>query len=106
MTEWKLIENAPRDGTKILLWDRESGPVVGWYGAAPKHLQFEENVVIMGWHDDDFMLFGEGENGWPKYWIEIPKPPEKEYKHPKLKLDHIYSSLCNENIHKAQPDTE
>ncbi len=57
-TEWSTIDTAPKDGTKIAVWDTRAG-YVPW----------------VRWTDDgwcsDFIRWG----GNPTHWMPLPKAP-------------------------------
>jgi hypothetical protein len=72
MMNWESVENAPRDGTPVLLWarlkssppeDNDRYPIVGfWHQSVeqwkvqPEHLNQEEELI-------------------PDYWSALPEPP-------------------------------
>lgn len=79
MTQWRLIESAPKDGTLILL---AGGTVDDHY--PPEGM--ETRIVTGWWHQPEY---GEpawrhctydsdyyGEYGSPTHWMPAPNPPE------------------------------
>lgn len=60
---WKLIETAPRDGTRILAWDPmgDSRLVINWFGEADGHW-------MVSWSGE--------ENPDCTHWQDLPDPPE------------------------------
>jgi hypothetical protein len=73
MTNWKPIEDGPKDGTLVLLWarlksnppaDNDSYPIVGfWHRSvqqwkvSPEHLNQKEELIA-------------------SYWMALPEPPK------------------------------
>ena len=68
---WQPIENAPKDGTRILAYiakSKDSPSVVEvWW--EPDYLEGEWGERTGGW-DDDWDL-----NYSPAYWMPLPEPP-------------------------------
>lgn len=74
-SEWKPIETAPKDGTKVLVYDESYGlPQKAWFGKDHFKEEYE------GW------LFGDGDDYScglyftpiePTHWMPLPKPPTK-----------------------------
>lgn len=65
MSEWQLIETAPKDGTMVLLWWpfwRKDRAVVGKFG-------FEG---IRQWFASEAL---EGDGDPPTHWMPLPDPP-------------------------------
>ena len=73
--EWRPIETAPKDGTKVLVYDESYGlPQKAWFGK--DHFDEEHE----GW------LFGDGDDYScglyftpinPTHWMPLPKPPTR-----------------------------
>lgn len=58
--EWRPIETAPKDGTKLLLW--AGNAVVGqWYAKV-----VGTPVWSVSWNGDEFE---------PTHWMPLPEPP-------------------------------
>ena len=83
--DWQPIETAPRDGTKILIWDDGDtgfGWVVGRYelrdGWAPIGSTTDMmKVGRIGWHvaaQHSLGLYQLIKN--PAHWMPLPAPPE------------------------------
>lgn len=72
---WQPIETAPKDGTKVLVYDESYGlPQKAWFGKDHFKEEYE------GW------LFGDGDDYScglyftpiePTHWMPLPKPPTK-----------------------------
>ena len=60
---WQPIETAPKDGTQILLWERQSrGPFMGWWHD--------------GWPSLESYWTDEAETEPdPTHWMELPERP-------------------------------
>lgn len=78
MTAWQPIETAPKDGTRILLFDGMGIAIASWW--VPDPTDFDD--------DDDF---DEPLPGWcvesaecvefwhePTHWMPLPEPPNGE----------------------------
>ena len=73
--KWQPIETAPKDGTRILIWDGHMCPAT-WSDCCD-HGQFE---TAPGWQ-----IFA-CEDSWhsvaaynPTYWMPLPTPPERTH---------------------------
>jgi len=81
MSEWKPIDTAPKDGTKILIWNKiyEFAPIAWWAEADTC------SDPIYGWHfdtqsspccscEDNFIGWQEDiEDGlMPTHWLHLP----------------------------------
>ncbi len=65
MTDWQLIETAPKDGLVLLA-------CVGWPAAAAKGAPWP--VKIGGWWAGAWNIFGAS---WePTHWAPLPTPPQ------------------------------
>lgn len=70
MAEWLPIENAPRDGTRILAWSPDwMHVVIAWWRENPR--------VRRSWFTitdeyDDYDL----EDEQPTHWQPLPEPPK------------------------------
>jgi hypothetical protein len=64
--KWQPIETAPKDGTVLLGYSKET---------EPEHYCFLYDTEQQDWVSDDV------DGGWcfvdPTHWIRIPKPPEE-----------------------------
>lgn len=65
MGDWKRIETAPKDGTRILVWERGRIFEVSWGDA----FLADSNGPIFGW-----MTEGTSEKH-PSHWMPLPEPP-------------------------------
>jgi hypothetical protein len=68
MSDWKLIETAPTDGTYILGhdWDR----AIGIYGHVETYIVKYEKYL------GEFVDTSSNENRYPTHWMPLPNPPE------------------------------
>ena len=63
MSEWKPIETAPKDGTKVLLW-REGNPTGEW-------------PFMASWERGMWAIYIDGQViRTPTHWMSLPEPPE------------------------------
>lgn len=63
---WQPIETAPKDGTRVLGWDGESG----WYSCEFEKLEGAWVAVpfsISGWDPHHVS---------PTHWMPLPEPPD------------------------------
>ena len=68
MTQWQLIDSAPRDGTAVLLWPYQTSGL------------YDETEVVLGYYDtyNDEWHNPESRGGFnPTHWMQLPIPPEK-----------------------------
>ena len=64
--EWQMIENAPKDGTSVLLYwpGRRSIRTGSWMRPSPEYVHH--------WCMDDKWTPGED----PTHWMPLPSPPD------------------------------
>ncbi len=71
MSDWRPIETAPKDGTRIIIFgsvtDMEPEPRMGWWGDYDAAGELGEPL----WVDDD----GSEIEG-ATHWMPLPSPPE------------------------------
>jgi len=81
-TEWRTIESAPKDGTRILIARR--GDKVGmdeieiteWFVIEQSHFEHIEGNLYRKVQDDPYMAWND--NGHrATHWMPLPKPPEE-----------------------------
>jgi hypothetical protein len=75
--EWRSIETAPKDGTRVLLWADGEHKIARWFTA-------EEHAFYEHGHAEDSGLFSDmwmgdtgEENIEPEAWQPLPAPPAK-----------------------------
>ena len=71
MTKWQLIETAPKDGTKILIYED-----LGWEKLiyVVRWVDAWVNPSIGAWLEAD----GEGHATYdPTHWMPLPEPPKE-----------------------------
>lgn len=71
MTEWQPIETAPKDGTKVLLWEAGHAPYVG-----SRDDQDDEWWTDEDWANDAARCFPPRCN--PSHWMPLPPPPTNQ----------------------------
>jgi hypothetical protein len=64
--EWKPIETAPKDGTRVLLYVRN-----GWFGCVVGRFNARANNRAGGWLADRFSISN------PSHWMPLPDPPKE-----------------------------
>lgn len=74
MSEWKPIESAPRDGTRVLTYDASFGCCISWYG---KDFNVNGKHWLTG-NGDDFSTGFYYTPIEPTYWQHLPQPPKEE----------------------------
>ena len=76
MSKWQPIETAPKDGSKVLLWDSDERKygVSAWLSQEREHWDQvnattrKRRVEVWGyWPDIDFC---------PTHWMPLPEPPQ------------------------------
>lgn len=76
MSEWELIETAPKDGTYVLLYYPEYHKKV-WVGNYYNTEHHEHGKLISkreGWRIGTDLIFRIKESS-PTHWMSIPPPP-------------------------------
>ena len=72
--EWRPIESAPKDGTRVLLWRVFDGTAIGrWGNLVPDDPQ--------EWFDDGWIDNGQpicGEDDPATHWMPLPAPPSPD----------------------------
>ncbi len=86
MSEWKPIDTAPKDGTKVLIWNSvyDFCPIA-WWGEKDG-----DDSIFYGWNfegghspccscEDDFIGWNEDidEGFMPTHWMPLPEPPAR-----------------------------
>lgn len=62
MTEWQPISTAPKDGTTIIIWDKDHG------------------CMIVEWMYGEWHCSHDGEDMYgpePTHWMPLPAPPKE-----------------------------
>lgn len=88
MSDWKLIESAPKDGTPILLYHKNIGVVCGWWTEnksypwafvdGTERYEPEEcgdGIPDLISYNAFHIQFG------PTHWMPLPQPPVEEDDH-------------------------
>jgi hypothetical protein len=73
MSKWQPIETAPRDGSKVILWDSHEGVCCARYedyAAGWRAFWGTENYIRDG-STYDFALIA----SHPTHWMPLPEPP-------------------------------
>lgn len=86
MTQWQPIETAPKDGTKIVIWNKRYDfcPIANWYKA--KSDDDTDGWELESWKSpccscaDGFIGWKEDiEDGFmPSHWMPLPYAPRSE----------------------------
>ena len=73
MSEWKPIETAPKDGTRILGWDGCEVVTLDYQPPYryPEHLEYKEI-----WYQESDS--GRASVFYPTHWMPLPEPPMEE----------------------------
>jgi hypothetical protein len=77
VSEWRLIETAPKDGSLILLFEKYSeGPFVGRWNVGLWRVWKEHVRAEGGW--DGAILCDEITQCFITHWMPLPEPPKYE----------------------------
>ena len=90
MSEWQPIETAPKDGSRIIIWDPRGKDmaIVSWYK------QYDDFYPVLPDEDqhwaiwdgknfdteyplDDLTLAARRTLQYPTHWMPLPEPPKK-----------------------------
>ena len=76
--QWQPIETAPKDGTRIMLWEQYSDvPFVGWWMAGGHWTVSHEHVDAKGgW--EGAIVVDRIEQKFITHWMPLPTPPESK----------------------------
>jgi hypothetical protein len=71
MVDWQPIETAPKDGTRILLWDTDEAVIAKWDdismgGAKGWQVAVVNMIGDVNYYDAAFN---------PTHWMPLPEPP-------------------------------
>jgi hypothetical protein len=77
MSEWQLIESAPRDGTQVMLYKNTGIFKVLGFGYWEGGTSFVSGWITRGFHD----VPGNLGLANPSHWMPMPSPPEVGAKH-------------------------
>ncbi len=74
MSQWKPIESAPKDGTRVLLWPGTTGP---------NHSGDKIVFLAYWWQPHNpkspgFWVGNVGKRERPTHWMPLPDPPSTE----------------------------
>lgn len=76
---WRTdIENAPTDGTEVLLWDGRAAKVCHWVATSEEYNAFRRGDPEYGWayaYDHEYSMYYTVVD--PKFWCEISPPYER-----------------------------
>ncbi len=71
-SDWQPIETAPKDGTRILVWDGDLLAVADW---DQPHVCARTNAWCVGECDGEY---NDRTTMWkPTHWMPLPEPPSK-----------------------------
>lgn len=76
--QWQRIETAPKDGTRIMLWEQYSdAPFVGWWLAVSGQwtASHEHVDAVGGW--EGAIVVDRIEQKFITHWMPLPKLPEQ-----------------------------
>lgn len=81
--EWQPIETAPKDGTRIFVWQ----PDGRWRTNSASHGDRGEHVQVVYWHNpynsnsEGFWVGGTSGRAYrPTHWMPLPSPPSSTAK--------------------------
>lgn len=77
MSEWQPIETAPKDGTRLLLWDPGREVAVSGYWHDEPEVS-TPTVWEPGWawwvSDSDVLMWDSGPHDAPSHWMPFNRP--------------------------------
>lgn len=77
MSDWQLIETAPKDGTRVLLFNGQDVKICRWtYWVSGKFNQKTcrlEDFKQWIWNEDDAYYTSDFRE--PTHWMPLPNPP-------------------------------
>ena len=79
MTGWMPIETAPKDGTRILLWDANKQIAISgcWHSDGGRDDPGGYEPAWAWWTaDDDVLMWDGGPDDHPTHWQPLPEPPQ------------------------------
>jgi hypothetical protein len=78
MSEWQPIETAPRDGTRLFLWDSHLDLAISGMWHVEPTIDNPVQGYEPGWawwvSDRDYVMWDDGTS--PTHWMPLPKPPQ------------------------------
>ena len=78
MSQWKPIETAPKDGTRILAYEPTYGVGLAFWQTIRTGTGYaDEWETITGWRLNG-MMFREGDLDQPTHWQPLPAAPTPE----------------------------
>ena len=80
MGNWQGIETAPRDGTRLLLWDAKRGVAVSglWYTDPGRDDPSGYDPGGSWWAaDDDVLVWDDANDEAPTHWMPFSEPPQQ-----------------------------
>ena len=73
--QWQPIESAPKDGTRIMLWEQYSDvPFVGWWVPSAWTVSHEHVDAVGGW--EGAIVVDRIEQKFITHWMPLPQPPQ------------------------------
>lgn len=70
-SEWKTIESAPKTGSFLIAWKKDS-PEVGW---KIKHARHGDYPGQFWGEDESPNQWSAGPITWATHWMPLPNPP-------------------------------
>ena len=81
MSDWNTIETAPRDGSRLLLYQATPGDYGGVQTVGRWHIQITRYRQPDGtWLETTAPGYWLGDIGgfWPTHWMPLPAPPQED----------------------------
>lgn len=80
MSVWRPIASAPRDGTRVLLYDKVKDIAVSgsWHSDPGTDTPLAYEPPWSWWvSDNDVVMWGDGPDDHPTHWMPMPEPPRE-----------------------------
>jgi hypothetical protein len=78
MSEWQPIETAPKNGTRLLLWDAKRSVAVSghWHNDPGMDNPSAYEPPWQWWvSDDELIMWDGGPDDKPTHWMPLAAPP-------------------------------
>ncbi len=91
MDAWHPIDTAPRDGTRVLLWDDKRDIAVSgvWWYEPTMNTPNGYEPGWEGWSCDEDLIIWDDPDDQPTHWMPLQRPrTSKNHRHPSFTSQH------------------